>query len=231
MAPRCLRRPPRQGRLPRRARGQRYLGNTPAVCRASYIDPRIIELYEQGETIAAALDEPGKDGVFGHPATRPPTAASSVPFRGFSDLRVSDNPTAVRSRTPSQVRCERPTSDRLAGRLTRPGVPGPHPAGHVASRGAGAETRSGQWWRGLAGRRFPLSPSGRRRAVHGSRGTWRFSADVRGAGRAASSRPCRRCWAFAATHQGGAPQIASSSTGSISHRSPSTPSVRGAAAG
>ncbi|MET0788346.1 MAG: DNA topoisomerase IB [Cellulomonas sp.] len=27
------------------------LGNTPAVCRASYIDPRIIELWERGETI------------------------------------------------------------------------------------------------------------------------------------------------------------------------------------
>ncbi|MFC9342339.1 DNA topoisomerase IB [Streptomyces sp. NPDC057020] len=46
-----------------------YLGNTPAVCRASYIDPRIIELYDQGETIAADLGELGRDGVFGHPAT------------------------------------------------------------------------------------------------------------------------------------------------------------------
>lgn len=27
------------------------LGNTPAVCRASYIDPRVIELWERGETI------------------------------------------------------------------------------------------------------------------------------------------------------------------------------------
>jgi DNA topoisomerase-1 len=25
-----------------------YLGNTPAVCRASYIDPRVIERYEHG---------------------------------------------------------------------------------------------------------------------------------------------------------------------------------------
>jgi DNA topoisomerase IB len=29
-----------------------YLGNTPAVARASYIDPRVITLYEQGITIA-----------------------------------------------------------------------------------------------------------------------------------------------------------------------------------
>ncbi|MFF8413959.1 DNA topoisomerase IB [Streptomyces omiyaensis] len=46
-----------------------YLGNTPAVCRASYIDPRVIELYEQGETIAGALDALGEDGVLGRPAT------------------------------------------------------------------------------------------------------------------------------------------------------------------
>lgn len=33
-----------------------YLGNTPAVCRASYIDPRVIERYERGDTVADALD-------------------------------------------------------------------------------------------------------------------------------------------------------------------------------
>jgi DNA topoisomerase-1 len=32
-----------------------YLGNTPAVARSSYIDPRIIDRYRQGETIQAAL--------------------------------------------------------------------------------------------------------------------------------------------------------------------------------
>jgi DNA topoisomerase IB len=32
-----------------------YLGNTPAVCRSSYIDPRLIDRYRAGETIAAAL--------------------------------------------------------------------------------------------------------------------------------------------------------------------------------
>jgi len=41
-----------------------YLGNTPAVCRASYIDPRVIDRYESGLTIAerlAELAEPGED--------------------------------------------------------------------------------------------------------------------------------------------------------------------------
>jgi DNA topoisomerase I len=32
-----------------------YLGNTPAVCRASYIDPRVIDRYHAGATISAAL--------------------------------------------------------------------------------------------------------------------------------------------------------------------------------
>lgn len=33
----------------------RYLGNTPAVCRASYIDPRVIDRYQSGWTIAESL--------------------------------------------------------------------------------------------------------------------------------------------------------------------------------
>ncbi|SDY09972.1 DNA topoisomerase IB [Amycolatopsis xylanica] len=31
------------------------LGNTPAVCRASYVDPRVVEAYRDGRTIAAAV--------------------------------------------------------------------------------------------------------------------------------------------------------------------------------
>jgi DNA topoisomerase IB len=31
------------------------LGNTPAVCKASYVDPRVVDRFEQGETIADAL--------------------------------------------------------------------------------------------------------------------------------------------------------------------------------
>jgi DNA topoisomerase-1 len=33
-----------------------YLGNTPAVCRASYVDPRVIDRYHAGATIAGALN-------------------------------------------------------------------------------------------------------------------------------------------------------------------------------
>ncbi|MFE1268852.1 DNA topoisomerase IB [Streptomyces sp. NPDC058758] len=63
--------PARRGRVVARAVREvsGYLGNTPAVCRASYIDPRVIELYEEGRTIAPALGELGADGPFGEPAT------------------------------------------------------------------------------------------------------------------------------------------------------------------
>jgi DNA topoisomerase IB len=33
-----------------------YLGNTPAVCRASYVDPRVIDRYETGVTIAPVIE-------------------------------------------------------------------------------------------------------------------------------------------------------------------------------
>jgi DNA topoisomerase IB len=47
-----------------------YLGNTPAVARASYIDPRVIEFYEEGTTIAAALGRLGQQSEFGELATQ-----------------------------------------------------------------------------------------------------------------------------------------------------------------
>ncbi|MDQ3896851.1 MAG: DNA topoisomerase IB [Actinomycetota bacterium] len=34
-----------------------YLGNTPAVCRSSYVDPRIVDRYLAGATIAPALEQ------------------------------------------------------------------------------------------------------------------------------------------------------------------------------
>jgi DNA topoisomerase IB len=33
------------------------LGNTPAVCKASYVDPRVVDRFEHGETVAAVLGE------------------------------------------------------------------------------------------------------------------------------------------------------------------------------
>jgi hypothetical protein len=39
----------------------RYLGNTPAVCRASYIDPRIFDRFDGGLTIGGVLPELAED--------------------------------------------------------------------------------------------------------------------------------------------------------------------------
>ncbi len=39
-----------------------YLGNTPAVARASYIDPRVLDRFRDGQTIAAALPAIAADG-------------------------------------------------------------------------------------------------------------------------------------------------------------------------
>jgi DNA topoisomerase I len=38
-----------------------YLGNTPAVCRASYVDPRVIDRFQAGVTIGPALPRGGPD--------------------------------------------------------------------------------------------------------------------------------------------------------------------------
>ncbi len=55
-----------------------YLGNTPAVCRSSYIDPRVIELFQDGITISDDLDSLGEGVAFGVPATQGPVEAAVV---------------------------------------------------------------------------------------------------------------------------------------------------------
>ncbi len=52
------------------------LGNTPAVCRTSYIDPRIIDLYEDGVTIARDLEALGEEASYGSPAFQGPIEAA-----------------------------------------------------------------------------------------------------------------------------------------------------------
>ncbi len=49
-----------------------YLGNTPSVARASYVDPRVIDLFEDGITIEGALRRLGEDTDHGSPATHGP---------------------------------------------------------------------------------------------------------------------------------------------------------------
>lgn len=45
-----------------------YLGNTPAVCRASYIDPRVFDRYVAGVTIGGALEGLGNVDILGEPS-------------------------------------------------------------------------------------------------------------------------------------------------------------------
>lgn len=45
-----------------------YLGNTPAVCRASYVDPRVIDRFQAGVTIVGAIGRAGPD--LGRPRVR-----------------------------------------------------------------------------------------------------------------------------------------------------------------
>lgn len=48
----------------------KYLGNTPAVARGSYIDPRIIEAYKEGKTIRGALEHLGEEVPAGQLSTQ-----------------------------------------------------------------------------------------------------------------------------------------------------------------
>jgi len=67
-----------------------YLGNTPAVCRASYIDPRVFDRYAAGVTIGDALDALG-DVDFGEPATRGTVETAVIEL-------LDDEPPAVLAR-------------------------------------------------------------------------------------------------------------------------------------
>lgn len=49
-----------------------YLGNTPAVCRASYIDPRVVDRYLAGQTIAKVLESANWPHEPDAPATQGP---------------------------------------------------------------------------------------------------------------------------------------------------------------
>ena len=53
-----------------------YLGNTPAVCRASYIDPRVIDAYLGGNTIRPVLERLGEGADFGQLGTQGPLEAA-----------------------------------------------------------------------------------------------------------------------------------------------------------
>jgi hypothetical protein len=114
-----------------------YLGNTPAVARASYIDPRVIELYESGITIAPALRDLGRNSGFGDLATRGGGGACCGPYAHLPLLKTSRANGArgvyVRGRGKSQGTPSGTAPARPA--LTRPArAPGPVMLGGPASR-------------------------------------------------------------------------------------------------
>jgi DNA topoisomerase-1 len=64
-----------------------YLGNTPAVCRASYIDPRVIDRYQSGWTIAPAIDAAGGKADLADEPTRTKIEAAVLDL-----IREEDSP-------------------------------------------------------------------------------------------------------------------------------------------
>jgi DNA topoisomerase IB len=69
-----------------------YLGNTPAVARASYIDPRVIQRYQDGVTIAPELRNLGSSSEFGELATqgRPESAVLRILQEEEAERRRQD---------------------------------------------------------------------------------------------------------------------------------------------
>jgi DNA topoisomerase I len=65
-----------------------YLGNTPAVCRASYIDPRVFDRYRSGWTIFGAMEAIGAGAAFGEPSTQGPIEQAVIDL--LEDNRDSD---------------------------------------------------------------------------------------------------------------------------------------------
>jgi DNA topoisomerase-1 len=64
----------------------KYMGNTPAVCRASYIDPRVFDRYRSGWTIS--LDSIGEGVTFGEPSTQGAIEAAVLDL--IEEYRESD---------------------------------------------------------------------------------------------------------------------------------------------
>jgi DNA topoisomerase IB len=55
-----------------------YLGNTPAVARSSYIDPRVIDAYHGGLTLLPALQQASREGAPGQMAIHHPAVEAGV---------------------------------------------------------------------------------------------------------------------------------------------------------
>jgi DNA topoisomerase IB len=65
-----------------------YMGNTPAVARASYVDPRIVDRFRSGLTIAGAVDNIGSDVAVGQPSTQGAIEAAVLALLADGDTEL-----------------------------------------------------------------------------------------------------------------------------------------------
>jgi DNA topoisomerase IB len=90
-----------------------YLGNTPSVCRSSYIDPRVIDLYDDGTTVLAALERLGAGADFGQPATHGQVEAAVLRLLR-TPAKAAGRRSAAAVRTPRTARRPRSAQTRKA---------------------------------------------------------------------------------------------------------------------
>ena len=102
-----------------------YLGNTPAVCRASYIDPRVFDRYRSGLTIAGALGA-ARGGRRARRAGPPGPGRGGRPRPDRGQARASPRagPHRLTTATLAVVPGQRRAS--LCARKTRPRRLAPH---------------------------------------------------------------------------------------------------------
>jgi DNA topoisomerase IB len=75
-----------------------YLGNTPSVARASYVDPRVIDLFADGTTIAPVLAELGAA-----PNPEDAVAQQAVEAAVLDMLHTGEEPTEIAPGAPRRV--------------------------------------------------------------------------------------------------------------------------------
>ena len=100
-----------------------YLGNTPAVCRASYIHPRVIDLFQGGVTIHEELQSIGEGSDYGQLAFQGEVEAAVVAL-----LR---SPQAARA-AARRVRMAEAAQRRAERKRARAAAAAQPPAGRAA---------------------------------------------------------------------------------------------------
>jgi DNA topoisomerase I len=92
-----------------------YLGNTPTVARASYVDPRVVDLFSDGTTVAPVLTELGG----APPAPEDSIAHHTIETAVLDMLRTGEEPepvTTTTRRRPSRRPSRRPPRPAPSGR-------------------------------------------------------------------------------------------------------------------